>query len=573
MVVLDDVGFADFGCYGSENLTPGIDKLASDGIRFNNFHVTALCAPTRACLLTGRNAHSVGVGNIAEWGRDHPSYKGWIRHDAGTVAEILRTHGYSTMALGKWHLSSIPDQNATGPYDHWPIGRGFDRWYGCHGNAIDHFHPELFENNVQVHPDKRNGYHLTEDLVTRATEYVKDHVSVNPDKPFFAYVAFGACHFPFHPPAEYVKQFEGRFDGGWDELRAKRYARQLELGIIPANTQLPSRGSNVTPWNHLSSDSRKVSLRMQEAYAAFLSHTDSQIDRLASFLRAEGELDNTILLVLSDNGAAASGPQYGMLDVRRVAYQEPESLEFIADNVDLIGTEHSQCMYGPGWSHAGNTPLKWFKSDTYGGGTRSPLIVHWPAGGLENGAIRTQYHHAIDVVPSLLEMINERPPEEINGVAQMPLQGDSFAYAVDHAKAPTTKPLQYYETLGDRAIWSDGWKAVVRHQGEGNFEDDVWELYHTDSDFSESNNLAGKKSDRLMHLVGLWDREAERHGILPMANNTLELYQRVMPAPQRRYRLYPAMTRIDRLSAPDIYNYDSSFTALLRLMTTLQKVC
>ena len=300
---------------------------------------------------------------------------------------------------------------------------------------------------------------------------------------------------------------------------------------------------------------------MQEAYAAFLSHTDQQIARFADFLDREGELNNTIFLVLSDNGAANSQPQHGMLDVRRVAYQEPESLDFLADNIDLIGTEHSQCMYGPGWSHAGNTPLKWYKGDTYGGGTRSPLIVHWPDGGLARGEIRTQYHHAIDVVPSLLEMINEQFPNEIDGTPQMPLQGDSFAYAIDNAEAPTTKSLQYYETLGDRALWSDGWKAVVRHQGDGNFEDDVWELYHTDADFSETENLAEIETDRLMALVALWDREAHRHGILPMARNTLELYQNVVPPARSHYRLYPGMARLDRLSAPDIYNYDSRISA------------
>jgi arylsulfatase A-like enzyme len=565
VVVLDDVGFADFGCYGSEGLTPAIDGLAADGVRFNNFHVTALCAPTRACLLTGRNAHAVGVGNIAEWGRlNHPSYLGWIRPDAATIAEMLRPHGYSTMAAGKWHLSSIPDQNASGPFDHWPTGRGFDRWYGCHGNAIDHFHPELFENNVQVHPDKSGGYHLSEDLVTRLSTYVKDHISATPSNPFFAYLAFGACHFPFHAPQSYLDDFRGRYDAGWDVLRAERFERQKELGIIPPDTRLSERGPTVTPWRELNTDTQNVAKRMQEAYAAFLRHTDDQLARLVSFLRAEGQLDNTILMVMSDNGATAgSAPQHGMLDVRRVSYQEPESLEFLASNLNLIGTENSQCMYGPGWGQAGNTPLKWFKSNTFGGGTRSPLVVHWPNGGLGSGTILPQYHHAIDVLPALLEMANVPVPGEVDGVPQVPVQGTSFAYAIDNPDAETTKAVQYFETLGDRAIWADGWKAVVRHHGSGNFEDDVWELYHLDNDFSETHNLAEHETGKLMSLVSLWDREADRYGILPMANNTLELYAKIVPEPQSRYVFYPGMTRLDRLSAPDIYAFDSDMKAYI----------
>jgi len=563
IAVLDDVGFSDFGCYGSEGLTPGIDRLAANGVRFNNFHVTALCAPTRACLLTGRNAHAVGVGNIAEWGRpDLPAYLGWIRPDAATIAEILKPHGYSTFAIGKWHLSSIPDQNATGPYDHWPIGRGFDRWYGCHGNAIDHFHPELFENKNQVHPDKSNGYHLTEDMVDRLSDYIRDHLATAPEKPFFAYLAFGACHFPFHSPASFLHKYRGRYDAGWDALRQQRFERQQGLGIIPEDTRLAPRGSTVEPWEDVGSEVQNVAARMQESFAGFLNHTDAQIQRLVDFLAAEGQLDNTILVVLSDNGAApGNAPQHGMLDVRRVSYQEPESVAWLANNLDLIGTEHSQCMYGPGWGQTSNTPLKWFKGDTYGGGTRSPLVVHWPAGGIGSGTILSQYHHAVDVVPSLLEMIGVAEPVELDGVTQLPIQGTSFAYSFDNNDAPTRKTVQCFETAGDRAVWADGWKAVVRHEGQGNFEDDVWELYHLDSDFSETRNLAEQETDRLMALVGLWDAEAERYGILPMANNLLELYQDVVPPPNPRYVLYPGMTRLDRLSSPDIYHFGSTITA------------
>ncbi|MEL7296419.1 MAG: arylsulfatase [Pseudomonadota bacterium] len=561
ILVLDDVGFADLSCFGSEGLTPNIDKLAGNGVRFNNFHVTALCAPTRACLLTGSNAHAVGVGNIAEWGRDHPAYRGWIRPDALTLAEMLQPAGYATMALGKWHLSSLPDQNVSGPYDHWPNGRGFDRWYGAHGNAIDHFHPEVFENTHQVRLDKQDGYHFTEDLVGRASDYVKDHIAATDDQPFFMYLAFGACHFPFHPPADYLQRERGRYDAGWDALRQSRFERQQALGILPPDTRLSASNPRVPDWQSLTAEERRVSARMQEAYAAFLKHTDDQIGRFVDMLAAEGQLDNTILMVLSDNGAASGGPVQGMLDVRRVSYMGEESLDYLVDNIDLIGTQHSQCMYAPGWGNAGNTPLQWFKGDTHGGGTRSPLIVHWPQGDIGQGQILDQYHHAIDIVPSVLEMTATKAPVSRHGKRTLPVQGDSFAYAFDAPAATTSKRVQYFETLGDRAIWSDGWKAVVRHHGDGNFEDDVWELYHTDKDFSETVNLAEQRTDKLVELVALWDAEAERHGILPMANNTFQLYKDAVPPPRRRHVFYPGMSRLDRLSAPDLYHFDATLKA------------
>ncbi|MEM9172685.1 MAG: arylsulfatase [Pseudomonadota bacterium] len=561
IIVLDDVGFSDFSCYGSDGLTPAIDRLAANGVRFNNFHVTALCAPTRACLLTGSNAHSVGVGNIAEWGRDHPGYRGWIRPDALTVAEMLRPAGYSTMALGKWHLSSLPDQNATGPHDHWPIGRGFDRWYGAHGNAIDHFHPEVFENTRQIRPDKQSGYHFSEDLVDQAAFYIKDHLAATDNQPFFTYLAFGACHFPLHPPQDYLDATRGQFDAGWDELREQRFARQQAMGILPPGTELSPRSPRVPEWSTLSADEKRVSARMQEAYAAFLRHTDDQIQRFVDMLANEGQLDNTILMVLSDNGAASGGPIQGMFDVRRVSYMGAEPLDFLMQHLDKIGTEHSQCLYAPGWSSAGNAPLKWFKGDTHGGGTRSPLVVHWPDGEIGAGDILNQYHHVTDIVPSLLEMSGTEAPTEHAGGPTLPIQGTSFAYALDHHDAPTQKQIQYYETLGDRAIWADGWKAVVRHHGEHSFEDDVWELYHTAADFSETHNLAEQHTDKLAALVSLWDAEAQAHNILPLADNTFELYKKAVPAPRERHVFYPGMTRLDRLSAPDIYHYDSRMIA------------
>lgn len=565
-VVLDDVGFADLGCYGAEHNTPCIDELAATGTRFNNFHVTALCAPTRACLLTGRNAHAVGVGNIAEWGRaDHPGYKGWIRQDAMTLAEMLKPAGYSTIAAGKWHLSSLADQNGTGPFDHWPLGRGFDHWYGFHGNAIDHWHPEMFENTSAAYPEKTEDYHLSSDLVDRSIHYVADHLAATPDKPFFLYLAFGAMHFPLHAPADDIRRHRGQYDHGWDEVRAARFRRQQQIGIVPDGTELPPRNANVPAWSELTEDERKLAARGQEVYAAFLQHTDAQLQRLVDFLKAEQTIDDTIIVVLSDNGAAYGGPVEGRLDVRRDAYLGPAPIEEFLSDIELMGSDASYCSYSSGWAHAGNTPLKWFKADTYEGGIRAPLIVNWPAGELPNGTINNQYHHAIDVVPTLLTMIDQPFPDAFRGSAPLPVQGTSFAYALDNPSAPTQKKQQYFETLGDRAIWAEGWKAVARHQPGTSFDDDVWELYHAARDFSESVNLADEHPRRLENLIALWRSEAERYDVLPLDDDTLKLYQNSVPAPRATHVFYPGMTRLDRLSAPDIYTYNSQLVAHVML--------
>lgn len=356
-VVLDDVGFGDLGCYGAEHKTTCMDNLAKTGTRLNNFHVTALCAPTRACLLTGRNAHAVGVGNIAEWGRDLPGYKGWIRQDAATMAEILRPQGYSTLALGKWHLSSLDDQNASGPFHRWPTGRGFDRWYGFHGNAMDHWHPEMFENTVAAYPDKSDNYHLSTDLVNRGVAYIQDHLASTPENPFFMYLAFGACHFPLHAPADDIRRHKGKYDKGYEITRQKRFKKQQELGIIPEGTELSPLNPNVKPWNEMNANEQKLAARGQEIYAAFLEHTDAQLQRIIDFLKEEKIYDDTIIMVLSDNGAAPGSTPTPSIDVRRISYLAPEPFDEKLANIDLMGTDASYGNSSSGWSQVSNTPL------------------------------------------------------------------------------------------------------------------------------------------------------------------------------------------------------------------------
>ena len=567
MVVLDDVGFGDLGCYGAEHNTPCMDGLAATGTRLNNFHVTALCAPTRACLLTGRNAHAVGVGNIAEWGRDLPGYKGWIRQDAATMAEVLRPEGYSTLAIGKWHLSSLDDQNASGPFHRWPTGRGFDRWYGFHGNAMDHWHPEMFENTVAAYPDKSDEYHLSADLVDKSVEYIQDHLASTPENPFFMYLAFGACHFPLHAPIDDIRRHKGKYDEGYEVVRKRRFQKQQELGVIPKGTKLSPLNDNVKKWETMSRDERKLAARGQEIYAAFLEHTDKQLQRLIDFLKEEKIYDDTIIMVISDNGAAPGSNPVPSIDVRRISYLAPEPFEEKLANIDLMGTDASYGNSSTGWSQVSNTPLKWYKADTYGGGTRAPMIVSWPNGNLPQNQISNQYHHAIDVLPTILDFINQPYPVKIDRKEVLPIQGTSFAYIFDEPKMPSRKTVQYFETLGDRAIYVDGWKAVTRHKKGDPFEDDIWELYHVENDFAEVDNMANSAPQRLKELIAIWYQEAERYDILPMDDDTLKLYAEAVPKSRAKYLFYPKMTRLDRLSAPDIYQFNSHWKAIVDLET------
>ena len=551
-IVLDDVGFSDLGCYGSEIDTPRMDGLAAGGLRYNNFHVTAMCSPTRACLLTGRNAHAVGMGVIAEWSTGLPGYRGRITRRAAMLQEILGAHGYNTFAVGKWHLTPLSEAAAAGPFGDWPLARGFDRWCGFHGALTDQWNPELFEDNHAIDL-AGDGYHLSETLVDRAVAFVRDQQSVAPERPFFLYVAFGACHFPHQVPATYLDKYRGRFDDGWDAIREARLSRQKQLGIIPVSTSLAPRNPGVAAWRTLSADERRVFTRLQEAYAAFLDYTDVQIGRLLAFLSTLGCLDDTLLLLLSDNGASPEGGATGALNVRKHLAYEPETLTEILADIDLIGTARAFNHYPTGWAQTSNTPLKWYKKDTHGGGIRVPLIVHWPGRLRDRGHVRTQYHHVVDVVPTVLEVLGIQAPTIHRGILQLPIHGVSFAYSLDAADAPTLKATQYYEVLGDRALWHRGWKAVARHDRGADFEHDRWELYHTDEDFAECHDLASEHPERLHELVDRWWAEAGANHVLPLDDREYERTAETMRARARsRYVFYPGMARIERLNAPEV---------------------
>ncbi len=563
VIVLDDVGFADLGCFGSEIDTPHMDALAAGGLRYNNFHTTAVCSPTRACLLTGRNHHSVGMAVVSNWDTGFPGCTGRITNRAATLAEMLRPVGYSTFAVGKWHLAPIEDTTPAGPFDQWPLQRGFDRFYGFMDGATNHWDPDLVADNHHFDRPERPGYHLTEDLVDQAIAMVTGQTSAWPERPFFLYLGFGTGHYPLHAPKPYVDRYDGRYDTGWGAVRQERFARQKTIGIIPADTELPPFNPGVPDWGELSTDEQKVAARMQQAYSGMLTHTDEHLGRLVAALGEIGRLDNTVFVLLSDNGATAEGGPSGHENAMRyVNGLDPRPIAHQLADIDGIGGPDSWVVYPMGWAMAGNTPLKWYKQNTHAGGVRDPLIISWAAGIDEKGAVRPQYHHVSDIAPTLLEIIGLNPPAEMAGVPQIPMEGTSMAYTFSNGQAPTTKAEQYYEMLGHRAMWADGWKAVTRHvQGES-FDDDRWELYHLDRDFSETRDLADTEPDRLASLIDRWWAAARAHQVLPLDDRILERFHVPKPRPitsRSRFVYYPG-TYIPSDGCPDLKNVSYAIT-------------
>lgn len=526
MVLLDDLGFGQLGCFGSTIDTPTIDRLAADGLRYTNFHVTPLCSPSRAALLTGRNAHEVGMRSLANFSTGFPNMLGHISAHAATVAEVLRDEGYATFALGKWHLCQMEEASAAGPYDQWPCQRGFDRFYGFLDGETDQFHPELVYDNHAVEPPAtpEDGYHLSEDLVDRAIGFIHDSVSIRPDRPFFAYLAFGATHAPHQAPQPYLDKYRGAFDEGWDVVRERWFARQQELGLLPAGTGLAPRNPGVEPWDDLPENHQLLAARLQEAFAAFLDHTDAQLGRLVEALEHLDLLDDTIIMVCSDNGASQEGGPFGILHEMKFFNFLVETPDEAVRRLDDIGGPDSHANYPWGWAQAGNTPFKWYKQNTHEGGVHVPLVVRWPREVPDPGGLRDQFHHVNDLVPTLYEILGITAPETYRGRSQLPITGTSLRYTFADATAATRKTVQHYESMGHRAIHADGWKAVTRHQHGVPYDDDVWELYHLDADRSECVDLAATHPEKLAELVHRWWEEAEAHGVLPLDDRTIELF-------------------------------------------------
>ena len=466
-VVLDDTGFGQLGCYGSPIETPSFDRLATGGVRYTNMHTTALCSPSRSCVVTGRNHHANGMACITELASGYPGYDGVMPFENGLLSEMLVEQGYNTFMVGKWHLTPSHEETAAGPYTRWPLGRGFERFYGFLGGDTSQWYPDLVYDNHQVEPPRtpEEGYHLTEDLVDKSIEFIADSRQVDPDKPFYLHLCFGATHAPHHVPKEWADRYAGMFDQGWDAYREQVFARQKELAIVPADAELSRHDPDVPDWDALPAPARKLYSRMMEVFAGFLSHTDHHLGRLLDFLDGEGLLDNTLVMVISDNGASSEGGPTGTTNEAQFFNNAPEPLEDSLKVIDEIGGPNHFNHYPWGWTFAGNTPFRRWKRETYRGGVSDPFIVHWPKGMAARGEVRTQYAHAIDMVPTALEAIGLAPPSAIRGVTQAPLHGVSLAHTFDDADAPSRRTTQYFEMLGHRSIYKDGWRAVCPWPG------------------------------------------------------------------------------------------------------------
>lgn len=530
-ILLDDVGFGASSAFGGLIETPNFEKLANNGLRYTNFHTTGICSPTRAALLTGRNAHSVAMGHHAELGTGFPGYTGDIPFEAGTVAEIFRENGYNTYALGKWHGNRPIDLTAAGPFNRYPTGRGFDHFYGFLGGATDQWHPNLVEENnaVNIEPNTK---HLNELLADKAISYVANQKSSAPEKPFFLYFATGATHAPHQVSKEWIDKYKGKFDGGWDKYREDVFKRQQALGLIPKGTKLPPRQQNLAAWESLSADEKKVYARFFETYAGFLSYTDYEIGRFVDYLERIGQLENTaIFLVIGDNGGSKEGSYTGTTG--NASNAKGQEIGLLLSQYDKFGTDYTSLNYPLAWSQATNTPFRYWKSDVNSeGATHNPLIVHYPKGIKDKGALRTQYGHIIDLLPTVIDITGIKVPEVINGYEQRPFHGISLAYSLNDAAAATRHTQQYYELHGGRAIYKDGWKASVYHprnifgEAAGSdihfnpapFDKDKWELYNLNEDWNETTDLASKFPEKLEELKKLFDEEAKKYNVYPLKN-------------------------------------------------------
>jgi arylsulfatase len=590
-IVLDDVGFSAMSCYGGPIQTPNIDRIAAAGVRFTQWHTTALCSPTRSCLLTGRNHTRNSMACITEAACGFPNGSGTIPAENGMVSEILGERGWNTYALGKWHLTPTDEMNLAATRRNWPTGRGFERFYGFLGAETNQWFPELVYDNHPVDPpgSPEEGYHLTDDLTDKALEFIKDAKTIAPDKPFFLYYAPGACHAPHHAPRDWIERYRGEFDMGYEATREQTLARQKQMGIVPAETELPPLNPIGTPgdrtgpegqpfpevdytkpWDSLSADEKRLFARMAEVYAGFLSHADHHIGRLLDFLEETSLDHNTLVILVSDNGASGEGGPNGSVNENKLFNGIPDDVAANLAMIDELGGTKTYNHYPTGWAMAFNTPFKMWKRYEFNGGTSDPCIISWPSVLGHGGEIRHQYHHAIDIVPTILDCLGIAAPDAIKGHVQSPIDGVSMRYSFTDPSAPSARRTQFFSMLGSRAIWHDGWKAVTTHptiSGWSHFNDDIWELYHTDTDRSELHNLAAEQPDKLREMVNLWFAEAGANGAFPLDDRTpLEVLNTPRPqltSPRNRYIYYPDVADVPEAQAVNIHNRSYSIGALV----------
>jgi arylsulfatase len=585
--VLDDVGYGQLSTFGGRVEVPNIDRVAKIGLKYANMHTTALCSPTRSCILTGRNHHSNGVASIMETATGYPGYDARMPFENGMLPEILRAEGFNTFCVGKWHLSPSEENTQAGPFHRWPLGRGFERFYGFLGGETNQWYPDLVEDNRSIDPPKtpEEGYHLSEDLADQAIRMILDaHVNA-PEKPFFMYYAPGCGHAPHHVSKEWADKYKGTFDDGWDAYRETTFAKQKELGILPEYAELPVRDPDVPEWDSMSDDERKLYARFMEVFAGFVSFTDHHFGRILDMLDDIGELDNTIIMVISDNGASAEGGPQGSLNEMLFFNNAPESLEDNLAKIDTIGDFHSYNHYPWGWAWAGDAPFRRWKRETYRGGATDAFVVAWPEGIMARGEVREQYAHAIDMVPTILDALGIEPPEIIRGVAQSPIEGVSFTASFDDPSAPTEHTTQYFEMFGHRAIDHDGWRAVCPWPGVNfteaakkgrafgspigpdeldELETEGWELYQITEDPTESHDVAAEHPEKLRELVALWWVEAGKYKVLPIdgdVRSRLVVERPQTSRPRARYTYYPSLSAIPESATPKTMNRPHSIEA------------
>jgi arylsulfatase len=579
IVLIDDAGFGASSAFGGPCQTPVAERLAKGGLRYTRFHTTALCSPTRAALLSGRNHHAVGMGGITEIATSAPGYNSLRPNTCAPLAEILKLNGYSTAQFGKCHEVPVFESSPIGPFDHWPTGSGFEHFYGFIGGENHQYYPALYDGTTPIEPDRtpEEGYHLTEDLADKAIDYIRQQKSIAPDKPFFLYFALGATHAPHHVPKDWIAKYKGKFDQGWDRVREETFARQKKLGVIPPECELTPRPKDIPAWEATDKKLRPALARQMEVYAAFLEHADYHTGRVIDCLKDLGILEDTLIYyIIGDNGASAEGTLTGSFN-EMASGEAPDLLtpEHMIQHMDELGSPRAFNHYAVGWAHAMDTPYQWTKQvASHFGGTRNGTIVHWPRGIKARGELRTQFAHVIDVAPTVLEAATLPEPTLVNGVMQEPLHGVSMMYSFDDAKATGRHETQYFEMLCNRGIYHQGWTAVTRHgllpwqvTGEGPpLDQDVWELYDTSKDWSQCHDLAKKMPEKLEELKRLFDLEASKYNVFPLDDRKAEranpdIAGRPAVVRGNTQLLFPGMRRIQENAVINTKNKSHSVTA------------
>lgn len=582
IVLIDDAGFGQASTFGGQIPTPTLERLAQSGLRYTRYHTTALSSPTRAAILTGRNHHSAATGTITEFADSFPGYTGSIPRSTALIAEILRQNGYSTAAFGKWHNTADWEQTAAGPFDRWPTSLGFDHWYGFQGGQANQWNTPLYNGttpvDMRIPPGKQGHYTLNDALADNCINWLHQQKSVTPDRPFFIYFAPGATHAPHHVPKEWMDKFKGQFDQGWDKYREETYQRQLKLGVIPPDAKLTPRPKEIPAYDSLTPDQRKGAARLMEAFAGFTAQTDYEVGRIVDAIAAMGQLDNTLIFYeVGDNGASAEGGLFGAFEEFSVgAGLEAYKLdnEYLLTHLDEVGGPKADNHIPVGWAWAMNTPFQWTKQiASHFGGTRNPLVIYWPKRIRDKGGIRTQFHHAIDITPTILQAAGIPEPTMVNGVAQKPIEGVSMTYSFDDPKTTSPRKVQYFEMLGNRALYDNGWLAACRHgrlpwMTHGttvSFEDDKWELYNIDEDFSEAVDLAAKNPQQLRNLQDEFWAEAAKYNVLPLDDRFADRFdpslRPSLTEGRTNFTYFSGASRIPESSAPNIKNRSYTITA------------